>query len=230
MLRRVKTSYKAKKNQNSRILEKKQKLKASMEIWASKLEKKRTKKLNFSENNNPNNTNDQLQVVTGIKNDSWGYKRQKTWEEDATVSTAASFTSEPCSKIRKSLKPKPVTSEKREKLKPSKPILETPLKIAFKVEKSDKRRYFNLFNEKDLKWTRVVSHTLIDNEEDDDCQTDQEALENSVNYNLRQIETLEDILKIRKSKFWTKYQPSFDLKESISSVFRNLWKFVNKFK
>lgn len=217
MLRRVKASRTAKTGRNNKKLEKKCKLKASRNPRKRNLGKRKRKELLLSENNNPNNDWAQLKVVTSIRYDSVMNKRQKTEEDDAMTSTSTAFTTKSRGKTKELDDHK--TYKRLKGGNDNIPIFKKP----FRVEKTGRCKYFKVFNEKDLRWLDGISHILIDNGGDDDCETDQET-------NLEPPATIEEILQPIQQRSSSKTGSSLSFKESLTWAFKSLWSFVNNFK
>ena len=192
MLRKVKAKYdcQEKANFNSSLKGN------SKEVQKPKprhIGKRRRQQILLGENNNPNKLFGDRTLVSSIRFDTFIKKRdRKKCLEEYTVlskiqmtnnisSTSTSFTIGDKTKRREYQGNKVYRKQKG-----GKAAIDL-FKHGLKSQKTGKWKYFDLYNEGDLKGFESLSMQLIDNEVDDDCDTDDETLTNGQNYNRKKL-------------------------------------------
>lgn len=163
MLRRVRATYTSRSTKNRPAQTKQSKAQAPKAPRSGPLGKRRRQRLLLGENYNPNNLKDGLKIVTSIKYDTMVHKRQKVDEDDVLASTSTAITTAEKTK-RKEFQGNRIYRKQKKGGKANFDIFRKPLKM----QKTGRWKYFNLFIEKDLKWSTKISQHLIDNEVDDD--------------------------------------------------------------
>ena len=173
--------------------------------------KRRRQEILLGENRNPNKQFLDRPLVSSVKFDAQIKKREKkrlpedhpaltkAQSGNTTSSTSTSYTL--CDKAKRR---EYQGNKVYKKQKGGKPNIDT-YKQGLKSQRTGKWTYFNLYNESDFPCFNEFSLQLIDNEVDDDWDTDDEVLENGLNYNRRKLletlnATLEKQLKPQEKK------------------------------
>jgi hypothetical protein len=150
--------------------------------------KRRRQQILLGENYNPNKKILSRTLVSSIKYDTILKRREKkkaianfptlskAQSDNTTSSTSTSYTLVDKAKRREYQGNKIYNKQKGGKQNIG------VYKQSLKSQRTDRWKYFNLYNEKELSYLNDFSLHLIDNECDDDCQTDDEVLENGIDY------------------------------------------------
>ena len=194
MLRKVKARYNDLSDKENKIYnwrtQKEVKAKCINMPRSRCIGKKRRHKMLLGENYNCGNMRDNLKIVTSIKYDCMGKKRERKIKEEGIIASAStSFTIVDKDKRKEFQGNK--TYKRQKGGKANIDVFKKPLKS----QKTGRWKYFNLYNETDLKFFTNISHQMIDNEIDDDWDTDEETAENGVAFNNKKlIYSLNDFL------------------------------------